>query len=70
MQYLGVTYKMDNAPILDPDFIPFGRWMTEYKKGAAHPIAIAVERNDGLGHTPFPIWNQCIVPCPILTVAS
>ena len=21
-------------------------------------------------HTPFPIWSQCIVPCPVLTVAS
>ena len=21
-------------------------------------------------HTPFPIWNQPIVPCPVLTVAS
>ena len=21
-------------------------------------------------HTPFPIWNQSIIPCPILTVAS
>ena len=21
-------------------------------------------------HTPFPIWNQSVVPCPILTVAS
>ena len=21
-------------------------------------------------HTPFPVWNQSIVPCPILTVAS
>ena len=21
-------------------------------------------------HIPFPIWNQCIVPCPVLTVAS
>ena len=21
-------------------------------------------------HTPFPIWNQYIVPCPVLTVAS
>ena len=20
--------------------------------------------------TPFPVWNQCVVPCPILTVAS
>ena len=22
------------------------------------------------GHTPFPIWNQSVVPCPVLTVAS
>ena len=21
-------------------------------------------------HTPFPIWNQTVVPCPVLTVAS
>ena len=21
-------------------------------------------------HTPFPIWNQSIVPCPVLTIAS
>ena len=21
-------------------------------------------------HTPFPIWNQCVVSCPVLTVAS
>ena len=21
-------------------------------------------------HTPFPIWNQCVVPCPALIVAS
>ena len=20
--------------------------------------------------TPFPIWNQCVVPCPVVTVAS
>ena len=22
------------------------------------------------GCTPFPIWNQSVVPCPVLTVAS
>ena len=22
------------------------------------------------GSTPFPIWNQSVVPCPVLTVAS
>ena len=21
-------------------------------------------------HTPFPIWNQCVVPCLVLTIAS
>ena len=21
-------------------------------------------------HAPFPIWNQSVVPCPVLTVAS
>ena len=21
-------------------------------------------------HTPFPIWNQSVVPCPVLTIAS
>ena len=21
-------------------------------------------------HTPFPIWNQAVVPCPVLTIAS
>ncbi|MBR4109007.1 MAG: ROK family protein [Oscillospiraceae bacterium] len=45
MQYLGVTYKMDNAPILDPDFIPFGVWRKAYLQGAKKPVAIAVERS-------------------------
>ena len=26
--------------------------------------------NIQLLHTPFPIWNQCVVPCPVLTVVS
>ena len=26
--------------------------------------------NIQLWHTPFPIWNQCVVLCPVLTVAS
>ena len=26
--------------------------------------------NRQLWHTPFPIWNQSVVPCPVLTVAS
>ena len=47
MNYLGVAYDLKHRPRLDPDFIPFGVWMNEYEKGAAVPIAIAVERNDG-----------------------
>ncbi|WP_165061895.1 ROK family protein [Adlercreutzia sp. ZJ154] len=48
MNYLGIDYEIKNVPVLDKDFIPFGVWMREYLKGAKHPIAIAVEREDGL----------------------
>ena len=27
-------------------------------------------RNIQPSHTPFPIWNQSVVPCPVLTVTS
>ncbi|MBE6933795.1 MAG: ROK family protein, partial [Ruminococcaceae bacterium] len=47
MEYLGVKFELKNAPVLDPDFIPFGVWMEEYLKGAEKPIAIAVERQAG-----------------------
>ncbi len=45
MQYLGIPYKMDNAPVLDPKFIPFGIWIRSYLEGAKTPVAIAVERS-------------------------
>ena len=48
MNYLGIDYDIKNVPVLDEGFIPFGVWMREYLKGAEHPIAIAVEREDGL----------------------
>ncbi len=47
MNYLGVEYELKHSPRLDPGFIPFGVWMNEYEKGAAVPISIAVERNNG-----------------------
>ncbi len=47
MNYLGVQYELKHSPKLDPGFIPFGVWMNEYEKGAAQPISIAVERNQG-----------------------
>lgn len=47
MEYLGVVYNVKNLPELDEAFIPFGVWMDAYLKGAAKPIAIAVERDGG-----------------------
>ena len=47
MEYLGVSYNLKHVPALDPDFIPFGVWTDAYLKGAKHPIAIAVERDQG-----------------------
>ena len=48
MNYLGIDYDIKNVPVLDEGFIPFGVWMREYLKGADVPIAVAVEREDGL----------------------
>ena len=48
MNYLGIEYSIKNVPVLDDKFIPFGVWMREYLKEATNPIAIAVEREDGL----------------------
>ncbi len=48
MNYLGIDYDVKNMPVLDEGFIPFGVWMKTYLEGAEHPIAVAVEREDGL----------------------
>lgn len=48
MNYLGIEYDIKNVPVLDHEFIPFGVWMKEYLKGTDRPIAVAVEREDGL----------------------
>ena len=48
MEYLGVSFSMTHPPKLDPGFIPFGVWREAYLKNAKTPIAIAVERNNGL----------------------
>ena len=47
MKYLGIEYKARNLPELDNKFIPMGAWFDAYLENASHPIAIAVERNDG-----------------------
>ena len=46
MTYLGIDILCD-APVLDPDFIPFGAWMDAYLAGADRPVSVAVERSDG-----------------------
>ena len=48
MEYLGISFSMNHPPKLDPGFIPFGVWREAYLKNAKTPIAIAVERNNGL----------------------
>lgn len=48
MKYLGIDYSVKNMPPLDDEFVPFGVWMKAYLEGASHPIAVAVEREDGL----------------------
>ena len=48
MNYLGIDYDVKNMPVLDEGFVPFGVWMKAYLEGATQPIAVAVEREDGL----------------------
>ena len=43
-RYLGVTYRINNIPELDPDFIPMGKWMRAYLTEADHPVRIGIER--------------------------
>lgn len=47
MNYLGIEYSVQNMPVLDEDFIPFGVWIDAYEKGAEKPLTIAVERDQG-----------------------
>lgn len=47
MEYLGIPYEMKHIPKLDPEFIPLGVWNEAYLRGAAQPVAIAVERDRG-----------------------
>lgn len=47
MNYLGIEYSVQNLPVLDEDFIPFGVWIDAYEKGAEKPLSIAIERENG-----------------------
>ena len=47
MNYLGISYDIQNVPVLDPDFIPLGVWVDAYLKDARRPFSVAVEREGG-----------------------
>jgi len=47
VNYLGITYHVQNLPALDPEFIPFGVWANAYLEQADRPVSIAVERENG-----------------------
>jgi predicted NBD/HSP70 family sugar kinase len=48
MNFLGIEIKLKNIPIFDPEFIPMGLFNREFLEQAKKPIAICIERNEGL----------------------
>ena len=48
MTFLGIDIPAKNIPALDPGFIPMSLFCKEFLKQAKQPVAIAIERNDGL----------------------
>lgn len=47
VEYLGISFTIQNAPALDEGFIPFAPWRAAYLAEARRPVRIAVERQDG-----------------------
>ena len=48
MNFIGIDIPIKNTPALDPGFIPMSLFAGEFLRRAKKPIAICVERNDGL----------------------
>jgi len=48
MTYLGLNIEIKNTPALDPGFLPMSLFCREFLRQARKPIAVAIERNDGL----------------------
>jgi len=48
MKFLGIDIPIQNTPALDPGYVPMSLFCREFLKQANKPIAISVERNDGL----------------------
>ena len=56
-----VAQLVKNPPVIQETPVQFLGWEDLLEKGqATHSSVIG----------PFPIWNQSVVPCPILTFAS
>ena len=47
MERFGISVALKNVPVLDPNFMPMLPFNRAFLKGAAKPVAIAVERADG-----------------------
>lgn len=47
MDFLGLELPVKNHPELDPGFVPLGKFFSEYRRGAARPFALALEREGG-----------------------
>jgi len=56
MTFLGIDIPMKNTPALDLGFIPMSLFCGEFLKQASKPVAICVERNDGLRA----VYDTCI----------
>ena len=60
------------------DWFQIGKWVRQgcilspclFNLYAEHIMGNKQGDNIQPWHTPFPIWNQSVVPCPVLTVAS
>lgn len=47
MERFGVYVDLQHTPVLDPDFLPIGRWNRAFLDGAKKKVCVAVERADG-----------------------
>ena len=68
MTYCGIEYSLKNRPALDGDFLPFAPWRQAYLAQAAHPIRIAIERQDGGVRYP-PAWRPVPASRPAVSGA-
>ena len=47
MNRYGIEVKINNVPVLDPEFTPLLKFNQAFLENATKPVSIAVERADG-----------------------